>query len=171
MINVENTSGSQTRPFLNTAVRSLRIIGIEGKKSKAGYPQLAIEVEICSPETEKTPTGEVVKTSGMTFRDQITFHGKNDIPEKQLKALCGACKASMQVDLDNPAFLKTNFLGKGVRAEVKTDPKPLTQTDDGGNLIPVLDDAGAPIVDNNYRLGRFIGSDERFTISPEALSV
>jgi hypothetical protein len=169
MIDVTNVSAS-SRPYLPKAVRSLRIIGIEKKVSNSAshYDMLVLTMEICSPETE-TIDGKSVKIAGLQARDNIVFHGKNDIPLQQLRGLCAACKAPLQVDLDNAAFLKSHFLGKGIRAEVKTEPKPLMQVDDSGNAVPVMDDAGNPICDNNYRLGRVVGGDDRFTIAPETV--
>ena len=170
MIDVSNVSSGGSRPYLSKAVRSLRIIGIEKRVSASAnhYDMLMIKLEICAPESE-TIDGKTVKVAGLQANDNIVFHGKNDIPLQQLRGLCAAAKAPMQVDLDNAAFLRTNFLGKGIRAEIKTEPKPLMQVDDNGAPTPVLDDAGNPISDNNYRLGRVVGGDDRFTIAPETV--
>ena len=170
MIDVSGVSSGGSRPYLSKAVRSLRIIGIEKKVSASAnhYDMLMIKLEICAPESE-TIDGKAVKVAGLQANDNIVFHGKNDIPLQQLRGLCSACKAPMQVDLDNAAFLRTNFLGKGIRAEIKTEPKPLMQVDDSGAPTPVLDDSGNPISDNNYRLGRVVGGDDRFTIAPETV--
>jgi hypothetical protein len=169
MIDTSNVSASVGRPFLGKAVRSIRIISAEKRVSSNKNDMLTLELEICAPDTEKASDGSTIKVAGLSFRDQITFHGKNNIPLEQLKALVVACKASPKVDLDDAAFLKNSFVGKGIRAEVRTEPKPLTQVDDSGNVAPVLDDSGNPVVDNNYRLGRVIGGDDRYTISADAV--
>lgn len=170
-INVNEVQTTGGRPFLAKAVRSLRIVNVEKKVSSNKNDMLAMEYEICAPESEKSADGSTVKVAGLGFRDFITFHGKNNIPLEQLKALVGACKANPMVDLDNPAFLRENFLGKGIRAEVRTEPKTLTQIDEStGAPAPVLDDNGNPVVDNNYRLGRVIGSDDRYTVPASSLA-
>jgi len=171
MLDTTNVGASEGRPFLPKAVYSVRILSAEKRTSANKNDMLALEVEFCHPESVKSADGSAIKVAGLSFRDQITFHGKNNIPMEQLKALVVACKAVPQVDLDNPAFLKTNFVGKGIRAEVRTEPKPLTQIDDSGNVVPVLRDDGTPVVDNNYRLGRVIGADDRFTIPADAVPV
>ena len=174
MVNVNEVSGDSGRPYLSTVVRSVRIIGIEKATSKSSnhYEMLVIKAEICAPESE-TINGKSVKVSGLSIFDNIVFHGKNDKAEKQLVALHKACKVAIpadgMIDLDNAAALRSNFLGKGIRAEVRTEPKPLMQVDDAGNPTPVLDDAGNPVSDNNYRLGRVVGADDRFTIAPETV--
>ena len=169
VLNVSDVKQQAGRPFLGKAVRSLRIINVEKKTSSNKNDMLTLELEICAPDSEKLADGSSVKIAGLSFRDQITFHGKNDIPLQQLKALVVACKANSQVNLDDPAFLKLNFLGKGIRAEVRTESKPLTQVDENGQPTPVLDDDGNAVVDNNYRLGRVIGADDRYTIPADAV--
>ena len=130
---------------------------------------LSYKLEFCYPDSVKTPVGEVVKLTGLNFGSQIVFHGKNNRPLVELKAFAAACKASPSVDLDNPAFLKENFLGKGIRCEIRTETQPLTQVDGDGNITPVMDDSGAPIVDNNYKVTRFVGANDVYTIPASAV--
>lgn len=166
--NTSEVSGQQGRPFLPKGVRTCRIIGAEKKTSSNKNDMLSLQFEIVAPESE-TVGGVAQKIAGITFRDQITFHGKNNIPVEQLAALTKVCKGNPQVDLDNPALLKSNYVGKAVRMEVRTEAKPLTQVGEDGNLTPVLDNDGQPIIDNNYRMGRFIGTDDRYTIPADAV--
>lgn len=168
-INVADVPQNAGRPNIPKQVCSFRIVGVEKRTSGAGNEMLAYELEFTYPESLKLPAGNTVKIAGMTTKGQITFHGKNDMPMQELRGLCAATRAPLQVELDNPAWLREQFLGKGIRAEIKTETKPLCQADDSGNLVPVLDWDNKPIIDNNYKVTRFVGADDRFTIPSSAV--
>jgi hypothetical protein len=162
--NTAEVSGSQGRPFLNKAVRTIRCIAADKMKSKKGNDMIVFKYEIVSPESENN-----VRVAGLQLTDYIVLGSTSSIPLERLGALTKIVKGNPMVDIDNPAVLRSNYVGKAVRAEVKTEAVVLKQVDEDGIEQPVMDDNGNPVTDNNYRLGRFIGADDKYTIPADSI--
>lgn len=172
IINTAESSGSQGKPFLSSApVYSLRIIEVEGKKTQKAPPRdmLVVKYEICAPESVQIE-GKDHKIAGLQLTDWIVDPSGNSRALNNLSALTKLCKGNPQVDLENQAMLKTNYLGKALKVSLRTEPKPLMTVDEQGNSVPVVDDNGNVVSDNNYRISRFIGADDRFTIPSDSVA-
>lgn len=152
-IDLTNTSAEQGKPFLKTGVYSIRILKAENKTSKAGNEMLVLQNEIVAPETVEG----VGKIAGLQLFDYIVF-GDSPIPKQRLKALCNIVKANV-TDTDDATQLK-QFVGKAVKVQLRTDSMVIKDE----NGMPMTDDNGQPIADNSYKVIRYIGADDQFTI-------
>lgn len=169
MLEAPSSEVQQGRPFLPKAVRSARIIAIEQKTSSKGNPMLVIRSEIVAPEFEVI-AGVKIAVSGLQFTDWMVYG--NAIGTARVQALTKAVRGVFPIDLENPAVLRATYLGKGIRAEVSSEQKPLVQFNaELGVDEPVKDDNGNVVVDTNYRMGRVIGGDASKDIAPEMMPV
>lgn len=167
MLDLSQNTGQQGRPAIDKQVLSFRINKVEKTKSKKGNDMLVFTYEACS---ERAKSGNKdVAFAGNQCMEWLVLGGHEEAvrrAKESLVACLKCCKADpTKLDVDNPAALKATFVGKGVRREISTESEPLME----GDTVAIGVD-GVPIVNNNYRLGTFIGPDEKYTIPAEAVA-
>jgi hypothetical protein len=159
VVNLEEVS-STGRPFLKSGTYSIRCIKCEKQKSKKQNDMLVFEWEICSPKAVKV-TGENgiekdIPITGFKLTDWIVF---NDMGLAKFKSFHKAGNFPMTLSKKNPNTKQ--YLGKCMKVTLRTEPTVLKDENTGE---PIVDDAGNTQSMNNYRLDRFLGSDDEFTI-------
>lgn len=169
MLEAPDSEVRQGKPFLPKAVRTSRIIAIEKKTSSKGNDMLVVRFEIVAPESEKIGAA-TVKIGGLQFTDWMVYG--NDMGKAKVQALTKACRGVFPIDMENPATVRSTYLGKAIRAEITSEEKPLTQFNVELNSDePVKDDEGNVVVDINYRLGRIIGGEDKYSIAADMVPV
>lgn len=156
-----NEVSSAGRPTLKSGEYIIRVIKCEKGKSKKGNEMLTFQYEIASPESVTEGEGKVRKIAGLQLTDWIVLA---DTGLPRLKGLHKALKLPMEVDLETPNTKQ--YIGKAVRVQLRTETQAAKNEVSGE---PLLDDDGNPIIDNNYRIARFLGANEEHTIPMDKL--
>ena len=167
---VDDKGGRPNIP--NKTVVFLRCMGIEKTVSKKGNDMLVFKWEIAATVNntdELNIGGKPTKIAGLQLTDWVVLG--IDMGMKKLKAIIRATDAPTSLDVEDPEVLKQAFLGKGIRAEIKTEEVTKMQNSDQIDAetgkaveVPMLDDDGNPIKDNNYRLVTVVGKGSDYTI-------
>lgn len=168
MIDLTGVKGEQGRPYIDNQCLANRCVSMTFGKSGAQNDMFTAVLEVCSPTARSGET--TVAIAGAQITDWFVMSGNAEAVRRgkeKLVAFMKACKVvdTSKLDANNPAALKSMFVGRGVKAEVFTQSKPLEE-----NGAPVLGDDGQPIANNNYRVGRYIGAADDLTVPSDSVA-
>ncbi len=185
IIKQEEVSGVGSRPVIKRGECVWRIIGVEQKQSKTGNEMLVLKQELCLPTTVKGPPkqnpdgsvteGEDIEVAGSESTDWITLSEGNTRSVGKLRQLLAAVEHPNGSDVTDTAsaikFIQVPenimFLrGKAIRTRTHTEGGPVTDENTGK---PVLDGAGNPVIDNNYRIDNYFNEVKEYTVAGDSI--
>lgn len=161
VVNLEEVE-SKGRPYLKPGSYGIRCIACEQKASKRGNQMLEFKYELVTPETIGDAEGKDVKIGGLQLMDWIVL---NDTGLPRLKALHKTLKLGMQVDLSK--MNTRQYLGQAVNVSLATEVGVVKDENTGE---PIMDDKGAPVTSNNYRIKRYNSQNTELTIPADSVA-